>query len=127
MLGRIGRGRKPQLVTFSGVFEEVDGSASEVVRASIIWHRSQSKHMRNHLLNRRRRDLLTIVLLTMLLFRAYVPVGFMPANGTPFLVELCPAIAPVPMSMPMPAHHHHADTGSHFENCPFGSATAAGP
>jgi len=83
--------------------------------------------MRNHLLNRRRRDLLTIVLLTMLLFRAYVPVGFMPANGTPFLVELCPAIAPVPMSMPMPAHHHHADTGSHFENCPFGSATAAGP
>src|ERR1700720_4804878 len=96
-------------------------------QGSIIWHRSQSKHMRNHLLNRRRRNLLTVVLLAMLLFRAYVPAGFMPASGTPFLVELCPATAPVPMSMPMPAHHHHADTRSHFENCPFGSATASCP
>jgi hypothetical protein len=77
--------------------------------------------MRKPLLNRGRRDLLTSFLLAMLLFRAYVPVGFMPASGTPFLVELCPAAAP------MPAAHHHADTHSHFENCPFGSATAAGP
>src|SRR5271166_6808458 len=67
---------------------------------------------------------LTSLMLAMLLFRAYIPAGFMPAGGTPFLLELCPAAA----SMPMPAHHHH-DTQSHthFDNCPFGSAPAAGP
>jgi hypothetical protein len=59
----------------------------------------------------------------MLLFRAYIPVGFMPASGTPFLLELCPAAAASPMS----AHHHHANGHGHFENCPFGSAPAAGP
>jgi hypothetical protein len=78
--------------------------------------------MREHRSNRRR-DLLTSILLAVLLFRAYVPVGFMPASGTPFLLELCPAAS----SMPMPVHHHHTDTHSHFEHCPFGSAPAAGP
>ena len=82
--------------------------------------------MHKHLLNYRRRHLLTSFLLAMLLFRAYVPVGFMPANGSPFLVELCPAAA-IALPMSMQAHHHHSDTHSHFENCPFGSATAAGP
>ncbi|MHB8478099.1 MAG: hypothetical protein ACYDBZ_17625 [Steroidobacteraceae bacterium] len=81
--------------------------------------------MRNHLFNSGRRDLFTSLLLVALLFRAYVPVGFMPASGAPFLLELCPATYPVPM----PAHsgHHHSGTHSHFENCPFGSAPAAGP
>jgi len=83
--------------------------------------------MRKPLLNRKRQHLLTSFLLAMLLFRAYVPVGFMPASGTPFLLELCPAAAPMPMSMPMPAHHHHSDTHTRFENCPFGSVSAAGP
>jgi len=68
---------------------------------------------------------LTSFLLVMLLFRAYVPVGFMPASGTPFLLDLCPAAAPLLMSMP--AHHHHSDTHTHFEHCPFGSASATGP
>ena len=82
--------------------------------------------MRNHMSNCRRHDLLTGILLAMLLFRAYVPVGFMPASGTPFLLELCPAGAPASM----PAHHgqhHHSGTHGHFENCPFGSTPAAGP
>jgi hypothetical protein len=79
--------------------------------------------MRIHALNSRRRNVLTGVLLAMLLFRAYVPVGFMPASGTPFLLELCPAVS----SGQMPAHHHHSTTHGHFENCPFGSAPAAGP
>jgi hypothetical protein len=84
--------------------------------------------MHKHLLTRSRRNLLTSLLLAMLLFRAYVPVGFMPASGTPFLVELCPAATALQMPMPMPMQgHHHSDTHSHFENCPFGSATAAGP
>jgi hypothetical protein len=73
--------------------------------------------MRKHRFNRGRHDLLTSFLLAMLLFRAYVPVGFMPTSGSPFLLELCPAAAPLPMSMPMPAHHHHSGSHAHFENC----------
>jgi hypothetical protein len=81
--------------------------------------------MRKHLFNCWRHDKLTSLLLVALLFRAYVPVGFMPASGAPFRVVLCPAAA----SMPMPAHHAHQHSGthSHFEHCPFGSAPAAGP
>src|SRR5579863_8864085 len=81
--------------------------------------------MRKHLFNSGRRDLFTSLLLVVLLFRAYVPVGFMPASGTPFLLEMCPAT----YQPQMPAHHghHHPGTHTHFENCPFGSAPAAGP
>jgi len=79
--------------------------------------------------NRRRYDILTGILLAMLLLRAYVPVGFMPAGGTPFLLELCPSASPMLGSLAVPAHHdhHHAGTHGHFENCPFGSAPGAGP
>lgn len=81
--------------------------------------------MRKHLSNFARRELFTSLLLVLFLFRAYVPVGFMPASGTPFLLELCPATYQVQM----PAHHGHDHSGTHthFENCPFGSAPAAGP
>jgi len=75
-------------------------------------------------LNSGRLDLFTSLLLVVLLFRAYVPVGFMPASGAPFLLEMCPAT----YHAEMPAHHgHHSGTHAHFENCPFGSAPAAGP
>jgi Protein of unknown function (DUF2946) len=77
--------------------------------------------MRRPFVDGRRQNVLTSFLLAMLLFRAYVPIGFMPASGTPFLLELCPAAAP------MQAHHHHSDGHGHFEHCPFGSASAAGP
>lgn len=64
-----------------------------------------------------------ILLLALLLFRAYVPVGFMPANGVPFALELCPAVTAA-----MPGHaHHHGGAHTDFESCPFGSAPAAGP
>jgi hypothetical protein len=81
--------------------------------------------MRKQLFNSGRLDLFTSLLLVVLLFRAYVPVGFMPASGTPFLLEMCPAT----YQAEMPAHHghHHAGTHAHFENCPFGSAPGAGP
>jgi hypothetical protein len=81
--------------------------------------------MRKHLLNSGRCNLFTSLLLVVLLFRAYVPVGFMPASGTPFLLEMCPAT----YQMGMPSHpgHHHSGTHTHFENCPFGSASGAGP
>ena len=66
-----------------------------------------------------------ILLLALLLFRAYVPAGFMPASGVPFALELCPAAT---MPMPMPGHlHHHPGTHADFESCPFGSAPAGGP
>ncbi len=65
------------------------------------------------------------ILLAVLLFRAYVPVGFMPASGAPFLLEICPVGLPAGM---LSAHlHHHSGVHDHFENCPFGSAPAAGP
>lgn len=80
--------------------------------------------MRRHIFSRGRRDSLAGVVLAMLVFRAYIPVGFMPASGTPFLLQLCPAA----FSMQMPAHHHHhPESHTHFDNCPFGSAPAAGP
>ncbi len=57
--------------------------------------------MRKIRLNRRRQRLVSGLLLGLLLFRAYVPVGFMPASGTPFLLELCPEAGPMPVSMDM--------------------------
>jgi hypothetical protein len=74
----------------------------------------------------KRPDLSAVILLALLVFRAYVPAGFMPASGIPFLLELCPAASALQMPQ-MPAHHHHPDTHGHFENCPFGSVPAAGP
>jgi hypothetical protein len=70
-----------------------------------------------------------ILLLALLLFRSYVPAGFMPADGVPFALQLCPAVT---AAMPGHLHHHtgaHEHAGSHaqFELCPFGSAPAAGP
>jgi hypothetical protein len=107
----------------------------------------------NHAINRRRRTVATCFLLGMLLLRAYVPVGFMPAAGSPFLLELCPAAGATPvdmgmaghrdmdghmgmsmlmdMSMPMGMHMsagtHPGHQHGHFDQCPFGSAPAAGP
>ena len=82
--------------------------------------------MRNQSCNGKRLDVLAIVLLAALLFRAYVPVGFMPASGTPFLLELCPAAygASTPAQH---SHHNHSQGHGDFQNCPFGSAPAAGP
>ena len=74
-------------------------------------------------LNNRRRRTASLWLLAALLFRAYVPAGFMPASGIPFALELCPVgLAGMPA-----AHVHHAGTHADFATCPFGSAPAAGP
>lgn len=69
-----------------------------------------------------RRLTISLLLLT-LLFRAYVPVGFMPAPGAPFRVEICP------MGMHMPAPHGHQPIGGHSraDDCPFGSAPGSAP
>src|SRR6201999_2280497 len=80
--------------------------------------------MQTRLCHARRPDVLAIVLLAALLFRAYIPVGFMPASGTPFLVELCPAVGGAPAHQ---GHHHHSQGQADFQDCPFGSAPALGP
>jgi hypothetical protein len=81
--------------------------------------------MRESLKSRIGRSRAGILLLALLLFRAYVPAGFMPASGAPFALELCPAAM---ADMPAHAHHHHGgSTHAAFESCPFGSAPAAGP
>lgn len=79
--------------------------------------------MRKGLKLRSRGSWASILVLALLLFRAYVPAGFMPADGVPFALQLCPAAV-----AGMPAHvHHHAGTHAEFELCPFGSVPAAGP
>ena len=78
--------------------------------------------MRNESCHGKRPDVLAIFLLAALLFRAYVPVGFMPASGTPFLLKLCPATTSAHHS-----HHGHSQGHADFQNCPFGTAPAAGP
>src|SRR5271169_1887508 len=84
-----------------------------------------------HLVHHRQRNLAASLTLVMLLFRAYVPIGFMPASGSPFLLEICPH----GLELQMPAHHSHGMAGhsheprghTYFANCPYGSAPAAGP
>jgi hypothetical protein len=74
------------------------------------------------------RTLISGLLLGMLLLRAYVPVGFMPASGRPFEIEICSAALSMDMpAMPGMAHHHHSGSHSSLEVCPFGSAPSAGP
>src|SRR5579859_1665929 len=73
----------------------------------------------------KRADVSAIVFLAALIFRAYIPVGFMPASGTPFLLDLCPAYAGGAPAYH--AHHHHSQDHAGFQNCPFGSTPAQGP
>jgi hypothetical protein len=80
--------------------------------------------MRRPFFSNRERRLWAGCLLWVLLFRAYVPVGYMPASGAPFLVEICPS--GLPMSA-MHHAHHHAASHADFEHCPYGSAPAMGP
>ena len=81
--------------------------------------------MQTRLRHARRPDVLAILLLAALLFRAYIPVGFMPASGAPFMVELCPAYARDASAHH--GHHHHSQGRADFQDCPFGSAPALGP
>jgi hypothetical protein len=81
--------------------------------------------MRSTLFNRRRRELVTSILLVAVVFHALIPAGFMPASGKPFSLTICRPDFPAP-SAPL-------DTGRqpgnppHTEHCAFGNAPAAGP
>jgi hypothetical protein len=78
--------------------------------------------MRQPFSNRCRSRRMLVIVLALLLLRAYVPVGYMPAAGKPFQVELCPAAAGLTGH-----HHHHSPQHSRFDDCPFGSIPAGGP
>ena len=80
--------------------------------------------MQTRLRHARRPNITAIVWLAALLFRAYIPVGFMPASGSPFLLELCPAYGTAHAHQ---GHHHHSQGQADFQDCPFGSAPALGP
>src|ERR1700723_896312 len=64
-----------------------------------------------------------ILLLALLVFRAYIPAGFMPADGVPFALQLCPtAMAGMPAVLPRPGGRD-----AKFDPCPCGRPPAAGP
>ena len=65
--------------------------------------------MRHRLLRRDRGGLLTSLLLALLLLRAYIPIGFMPASGSPFLLEFCPAAASI-ADAGTPSSHRYPST-----------------
>jgi hypothetical protein len=86
--------------------------------------------------DRQRRSRASLLLLALLLFRAYIPAGFMPASGVPFALELCPVgLAGMPAAHLLhhagipdhPGTHDHSGSHADFAACPFGSAPAAGP
>jgi|SRR5208283_564798 len=80
--------------------------------------------MRPWLSHSQRRTLSTGLVLAAMLLRAYVPLGFMPASGAPLQLKICPMGLPMQMS----AHHLRHDGGQPYvEDCPFGTAPAAGP
>lgn len=72
-----------------------------------------------------RRDWVASILLVALAFRAIVPVGFMPASGSLFALEICRDQQAAPAAHHL--GHHHSGAQSHSDRCPFGSAPAAGP
>ncbi len=81
--------------------------------------------MRSTLFNRRRRELVTSILLVALVLRALIPVGFMPASGEGFSLTICRAEFPAPSS-PQDTGRHPGNP-AHIEHCAFGNAPAAGP
>jgi hypothetical protein len=63
-------------------------------------------------------------LLGLLLLRAYIPTGFMPAPGRPFQLELCQ----VGLHASLPANHDPHSGGSRTsDSCPFGNSPASAP
>jgi hypothetical protein len=81
--------------------------------------------MRSTLFNRRRRELVTSILLVAVVFHALIPVGFMPASGKLFSLAICKLDSPAP-SAPQDTDRHPGNP-PRIEHCAFGNAPAAGP
>jgi hypothetical protein len=72
------------------------------------------------------RKLIAGAVLLVLLLRALVPQGFMPASGRPLSLELCPEGLPAQL-LRHADHHHHGVGHWHSEHCVFGGSCAGGP
>jgi hypothetical protein len=83
--------------------------------------------MRRYLLHSDRRLWITSLLLVSLVFRALIPVGFMPSSDKPFSLEICRGGFLAQVDPRDLDQNQHPGTSSHFEYCPFGSAPATGP
>ena len=81
--------------------------------------------MRSTLFNRRRRELVTSILLVAVVFHALIPVGFMPASGKLFSLAICRADSPAPSATQ--DTERHPGNPPRIEHCAFGNAPAAGP
>src|SRR4029077_223130 len=86
---------------------------------------TKAHSMRSTLFNRRRRELVTSILLVALVLRALIPVGFMPASGEGFSLTICRADFPAPSAPQDPGRP--PGNPLHIEHCAFGNAPAAGP
>lgn len=95
---------------------------------------------RLRLKSRRGRQPGILLLLALLLLRAYAPAGFMPGASNPLELQLCPAGMPAGMQAHMHMHMHmamqahtpapadgHVHDAAHGDDCPFGHAPVAGP
>jgi hypothetical protein len=78
--------------------------------------------MRKPLLIRRRRILLSAVVLLTLAFSALIPAGFMPATDGSLSLQVCHSGLPDVPDSHSPAEHHAHD---HF--CPFGALPGTAP
>ncbi len=79
--------------------------------------------------NNSRRGAAIIAVLALLIMRAWVPVGFMPAQGGVFRLQLCQADRSLAASSPLASSlvGHGGRGHSHGDPCPFGSSPPAGP
>src|SRR2546421_83748 len=81
--------------------------------------------MRSTLFNRRRRELVTSILLVAVFSQGLLPAGSIPASGTPFSLPICRPDFPAP-SAPLNTGRQPGNP-PHPEHCAFGNAPAAGP
>src|SRR3977135_874343 len=81
--------------------------------------------MRSTLFNRRRRELVTSILLVALALRALIPVGFMPASGEGFSLTICRADFPAP-SAPQDTRRHPRNP-PHIAHSAFGHGPGGRP
>jgi hypothetical protein len=75
-------------------------------------------------LNNRRRKILARLLLGLLFVRAYVPAGFMPQNGNPLQLQICPAHMSI---APLTPDTQTSGNAAHGADCPFNHSPLAGP
>ncbi len=80
--------------------------------------------MRIRLIRKHRRALITSTLLVTLLWRALIPVGFMPAADGSAALMICPEGMP---DMVIGHDAGHAHGSDYTEHCPFGAAPFAAP